>query len=71
MKTPTKRQIEYWEKSLADHNLGMERGRGGKNPAGERWLVCAGDSTNLQGIEEQLIGKKFGRRVRPKGAGPD
>lgn len=59
----------YWEKVLKSFSLGMDAGRPRR-----REVSFVGTSINLVGIEnEQTANKvwKGGRRVRPKGHGPD
>ncbi len=63
---PTSRQQKHWEDVLAEHNLGLDRGRAGKNKYGERRLVFVGDGTDLTRIESQELVKKTGRK-KPKG----
>jgi hypothetical protein len=67
---PTQKQIEYWDNALSDHNLGMERGRGGKDPiTGDRWLNYRGDTNTLETQESINLMKRLGKRS--KGARPD
>jgi hypothetical protein len=58
-------EIKKWEKILAAEGLSMDVGR----DPGHRRLVLVGNSSDLEGIYEMLVGENG--RVRPEGAGPD
>jgi len=67
---PTTRQLEFWEKALSDHNLGMERGKGGKDPITDsKWLNYRGDTNSLETQESINLMRRLGKR--PKGARPE
>ena len=70
MRKPTKAQLSFWEGELSKHNLGINRGLGGKDPiTGKKWLSHQGDSNSLEIQESINISKRMGKL--PKGAGPD
>ena len=70
MRKPTKTQVDFWESELSKHNLGLDRGLGGKDPiTGKKWLSHQGDANALE-IQESVNFRKD-RGKRPKGVGPD
>lgn len=71
MRKATKRQQDFWEDVLSQHNLGLDRGRAGKSQEdGKRRLNHIGDEQDLEREVRRIINKKIGR-VTPKGKGPE
>ena len=62
IRKPTKRQQQYWDNVLHDHNLGMDSGDGSSKTSGKRRVEYAGGLNELEIIESQEFGKKSGRR---------
>lgn len=58
-------ETNKWEMILKKAGLGMDAGR----DPGHRKTVLVGNSTDLEGIYEMLVGENG--KVRPEGAGPD
>lgn len=68
----------YWDKSLQDNNLGLDRGksprkyidRGGENQKRISIVILVGDGKDLEEVQKMDNLVRSGR-VKPKGAGPD
>jgi hypothetical protein len=69
MQKPTKRQQEYWDNVLSEHNLGLDRGRAGKSQEnGKRRLNHIGNDRDLEIEISKIITKKLGRKKPKQGA---
>jgi len=69
VRKPTKRSLTYWEKILRKEGLDMSQGL---NPQHESHVGSLNDLAVIEEIKfAESAGCGGGRRVKPKGHGPD